>query len=593
MTRRGLRFALFAGVLAGLAFPGSAAAEQLTLTVVGNGVVTGTYGFLGGQSLECGPSEICEFEIPRLCPFLQTCPPSTPQPQTVELTASAPPSEWVFVEWSGDCSGSVTSCSVVMDQARTVTAVYRNQIGRIAFSWDANGELEIYARNADGTGEIRLTNNPARDDDPAWSPDGRRIAFVSNRDGANNSEIYVMNADGTGVTRLTNSPGSDGWPSWSPDGRRIALASTRDGLFQIFVMNADGTGTVRLTNTQQNVEPTWSPDGTRLAFLRRTGGIDDIWVMKADGSGQTNLTNDAAFEGSPAWSPDGGRIAYSTDRGDGLDKVYVMNADGTSPIPLAQGFSPTWSPDGGQIAFRRRSHLGYPAIYVMDSNGDGQIPLAEPVELSEGEPAWGRLRSQLFVERAGSGFGSVVSSPAGINCGADCSELYEAGSTQVTLTAEAANGSLFSGWSGACSGTQPTCTVTMDNSKNVTATFFLLPVSQGPAPQGPCTHTGTAGNDVIIGTEGNDIICAGKGNDVVKGGGGNDVILLGAGNDKGYGGAGKDRIVGGKGKDRLFGGAGNDTLLAKDRVKKEIVDGGAGRRDRCTADRGDIKRRCP
>lgn len=117
--------------------------------------------------------------------------------------------------------------------------------------------------------------------------------------------------------------------------------------------------------------------------------------------------------------------------------------------------------------------------------------------------------------------------------------------------------------------------------------------SGGPILPAGCTIGGTDGNDVINGTPGNDVICPGKGNDVVNGGKGNDVILLGAGNDKGYGQAGKDRIVGGKGKDRLFGGGGNDTLVAKDRVKKEIVDGGAGKRDVCKTDRGDIKRRCP
>jgi len=137
--------------------------------------------------------------------------------------------------------------------------------------------------------------------------------------------------------------------------------------------------------------------------------------------------------------------------------------------------------------------------------------------------------------------------------------------------------------------------VTATNSLGSTAASSAHVVVSAPfiAAPGNCTIEGTDGNDVINGTRGNDVICAGKGNDIVYGRGGNDVILLGPGNDRGFGGAGKDRIVGGKGKDRLFGGGGNDTLLAKDRVKKELVDGGAGRRDRCTTDRGDVKRRCP
>lgn len=124
--------------------------------------------------------------------------------------------------------------------------------------------------------------------------------------------------------------------------------------------------------------------------------------------------------------------------------------------------------------------------------------------------------------------------------------------------------------------------------------FFVAPAPpSGGTGSGDCTIQGTSGNDTLVGTPGNDVICAGAGNDIVRGLGGNDVIRLEGGNDKGYGGAGNDRIVGGKGRDRLFGGAGNDTLLARDRVKRELVDGGAGKRDRCRTDRGDIKRRCP
>ena len=90
----------------------------------------------------------------------------------------------------------------------------------------------------DGSGVIRLTDNDASDVTPAWSPDGRRIAFASERDG--NLEIYVMNADGSGVTRLTYNGANDLFPDWSPDGRRIAFHSNRDGRMDIYVMNTAG-----------------------------------------------------------------------------------------------------------------------------------------------------------------------------------------------------------------------------------------------------------------------------------------------------------------------------------------------------------------
>ena len=88
------------------------------------------------------------------------------------------------------------------------------QHARIAFSSERDGNLEIYVMNADGTGQTRLTNNPAEDEEPAWSPDGTRIAFHSHHNG--NREIYVMNADGSGQTRLTNNPADESEPAWSP-----------------------------------------------------------------------------------------------------------------------------------------------------------------------------------------------------------------------------------------------------------------------------------------------------------------------------------------------------------------------------------------
>jgi len=112
----------------------------------------------------------------------------------------------------------------------------RTHQGRIAFNSNRDGNWEIYVMNGDGTGQTRLTNNPAEDFSPAWSPDGLRIAFSSKRDG--NPEIYIMNADGTGQTRLTNSPANDVHPTWSPDGTRIAFETDRDGNSEIYVMNA-------------------------------------------------------------------------------------------------------------------------------------------------------------------------------------------------------------------------------------------------------------------------------------------------------------------------------------------------------------------
>ena len=133
-------------------------------------------------------------------------------------------------------------------------------------------------------------------------PAGNRIAFVSDRDG--NFEIYMMNADGSNQTRLTNNPAEDGMPAWSPDGSCLAFNSDRDGNFEIYVMDADGSNQTRLTNDPGwDTMPAWSPDGSCLAFNSDRDGKSEIYVMDADGSNQRNLTNNPAWDGDPAWSP--------------------------------------------------------------------------------------------------------------------------------------------------------------------------------------------------------------------------------------------------------------------------------------------------
>ncbi len=143
---------------------------------------------------------------------------------------------------------------------------------KIAFSSKRDGNDEIYSMYADGTSPTRLTNNPASDYDPAYSPTAQKIAFTSKRDG--NDEIYVMNADGSGVTRLTSNNASDAYPVFSPDGQKIAFTSTRDGNSEIYVMNADGTNQTRLTNnTAFDGWPSFSPDSQKIVFTSlRDGG---------------------------------------------------------------------------------------------------------------------------------------------------------------------------------------------------------------------------------------------------------------------------------------------------------------------------------
>ena len=246
---------------------------------------------------------------------------------------------------------------------------------------------DIYVMNADGSGQRELTPDDAQENSPAWSPDGRRIAFLS-------SGIRVVNADGSGLRRLTRKGWGDSAPAWSPDGRRIAFVSRRDSNLEIYAMNADGSGQRRLTrNTVRDSDPVWSPDGRRIAFESKW----QVWVMNADGSGQRRLTRNEARNFAPAWSPDGQRIAFERRVGRESEKkgscrrcgtassfqVYVMNADGSEARMLAQdGAQPSWSPDGRKIAFERQSD-----IYVMNADGSGQRKLTRGAR-RESQPVW-------------------------------------------------------------------------------------------------------------------------------------------------------------------------------------------------------------
>ena len=284
---------------------------------------------------------------------------------------------------------------------------------QIAFSSNRDGNTEIYVMDADGKNQRRLTNNPASDHSPSWSLDGKRIAFVSNRDGHVHpirgwptSEIYVMDADGGNQQNVTKDPHHDWSPSWSPDGKRIVFVSERDREdnphnIEIYVMNADGTNQRRLTNNlTEDMHPAWSPDGERIAFSARREGhvvhnLDityEIYVMDADGGNEQRLTENRHNDMHSSWSPNGERIAFVSDRKGNWENydIYVMDADGGNQQKLTNDrgddWLPSWSPNGERIAFMSERD-GNTEIYVMDADGGNQQNLTNHPR-NDGSPAW-------------------------------------------------------------------------------------------------------------------------------------------------------------------------------------------------------------
>jgi TolB protein len=254
---------------------------------------------------------------------------------------------------------------------------------------DASGE--VYVMNADGTGVVRLTNDWHFDLYPA------RVAFTRMPYQTGNLDVYVMNADGTNVTRLTTTAASDWDASWSPDGSKIAFVSERDDSFgEVYLMNADGTAVTRLTSNAGAFDnaPSWSPDGSRIAFVSSAGGSEDIYVVNVDGSGLTNLTNDSNSDGAPAWSPDGSMIAFVKylSYWEGAH-IFLMRADGSGVRQLTADLGNpgrvTWSGDGSRIAFDAELY-GIKDVFVMNADGSGITNLTLDPVPADRHPSWRR-----------------------------------------------------------------------------------------------------------------------------------------------------------------------------------------------------------
>lgn len=351
---------------------------------------------------------------------------------------------------------TVIVTATVLFESATYAAVFNGKIAFSAEPAEGGGLLsslnsEIYTVNADGSGRYQLINNDLIFDGYAdWSPDGRKIAFVSTRDGGQN--IYTMNADGTDLRQLTEQANRhlhSSNPDWSPDGSKIAYASKyktcarssaacRDTSYrwQIFTMDSeDGENKRQITFGSpsnypydvRNQHPRWSPDGRKIAYVRTSASCaprpygcvnayrknSEIYIahLLDDGSVRnheqiTRNSDEDIYDSDPAWSPSGNELAFASDR-NGNDEIYVVN--GFTPLTSPKirltwnddtDDQPTWSPDGRKIAFSSDRDGGERDIFVMERYNDGTH---RPVNKSRSSgfidtwPSWQLVNIQVIV----------------------------------------------------------------------------------------------------------------------------------------------------------------------------------------------------
>jgi dipeptidyl aminopeptidase/acylaminoacyl peptidase len=309
--------------------------------------------------------------------------------------------------------------------APTAHATFPGKNGKIAFARAG----DIWTMNPDGTNQVNLTNDPAVEHWPNWSPDGQKIAFDSYE--SSSQQIWAMNADGTGRTRITSVHPNRGdfEASWSPNGQKLAFASCcppgGGGDFVLMTINADGTGETFLpVESLRGLDFTdWSPYGTKIAYVDfETCDSDsaNVLTVNPDGTGKFSVTDPGgaclAFDDTtPSWSPDAQRIAFSsqpcntcaphsiwTVKPDGTDRQQIT----TAPDSSNEDLRPVWSPDKSKIAFSRGGR-----IKVMNTDGTGITDITDGTD-----PSWQPLPVNSYPRPKGATPLSVPLVPANKPC---------------------------------------------------------------------------------------------------------------------------------------------------------------------------------
>jgi TolB protein len=271
------------------------------------------------------------------------------------------------------------AAAAVVSPAKSEFAAVSPDGRRVAFVSTRDGATDVYTAAMDGTHEVRLTNTPEEESTPEWSADGKQVRFAVVT--ADRSRIDSVDLTGAHRTTICEVPGRA--PHLSPDGKRVLFATGSWTNVTLFVADRDGSNRKAVTDGSSVVwNPSWSPDGKRIAFTGRDSGALNIWVMSADGSERRQLTHIETADGQaqvPAWSPDGRQLAIQVSNRQ-TGHIWIVDSAtgaGRKIAPHAASFHdevPVWFPDGKRIAFQS-DRTGTMQIWTMNIDGSGQQQL--------------------------------------------------------------------------------------------------------------------------------------------------------------------------------------------------------------------------